>query len=113
LGALFLTDFHRTNRGLSVNRESTQMLINGDRYHRALHPILAVTFCVICMPEAFCGLEMCAKRFCYVCEFCERWNSPASLKNVLFLTEEHRWTEHTKFHRDIKSTDNTERYSQH
>ena len=38
LGALFLTDFHRTNRGLSVNRESTQMLINGDRYHRALQP---------------------------------------------------------------------------
>ena len=31
--------------------------------------------------------------------------------NVLFLTEEHRRTEHTAFHRDIKSTDNTERYS--
>ena len=26
------------NRGLSANRESTQMLINGDRYHRALQP---------------------------------------------------------------------------
>jgi len=32
---------------------------------------------------------------------------------VFFLTEEHRWTEHTKLHRDIKSTDNTEHYSQH
>ena len=26
------------NRSLSANRESTQMLINGDRYHRALQP---------------------------------------------------------------------------
>jgi len=32
---------------------------------------------------------------------------------VLSLTEKHRWTEHTAFHRDIKSTDNTERYSQY
>ena len=31
--------------------------------------------------------------------------------SVLFLTEEHRRTEHTKAHRDIKSTDFTERYS--
>ena len=45
-------------------------------------------------------------------------NSPAILKRpfsyrgcVLFLTEEHRRTEHTNFHRDIKSTDFTERYS--
>jgi len=28
-----------------------------------------------------------------------------------FLTEKHRWTEHTASHRDIKSTDITERYS--
>jgi len=31
---------------------------------------------------------------------------------ILFLTEEHRRTEHTKAHRDIKSTDITEPYSQ-
>ena len=37
--------------------------------------------------------------------------SPASLTIVLFLTEKHRRTEHTKLHRDIKSTDNTEPYS--
>ena len=49
---------------------------------------------------------------------CERRNSPAtfvviisSRGCVLFLTENHRRTEHTAFHRDIKSTDNTERYS--
>jgi len=42
---------------------------------------------------------------------CERKTSPASFAIVLFLTEEHRRTEHTNFHRDIKSTDFTERYS--
>ena len=35
-----------------------------------------------------------------------------SQRTFLFLTEKHRRTEHTKAHRDIKSTDNTERYSQ-
>jgi len=49
---------------------------------------------------------------------CERRNSPAtfvviisSRGCVLFLTEVHRRTEHTAFHRDIKSTDITEPYS--
>ena len=48
----------------------------------------------------------------------ERRNSPASLIDlisssgcVLFLTDLHRRTEHTVFHRDIKSTDITEPYS--
>ena len=27
-------------------------------------PALAVTLCVLCMPKALCGLEMCAKRLC-------------------------------------------------
>ena len=35
-----------------------------------------------------------------------------SQRTFFSLTEEHRWTEHTAFHRDIKSTDNTEPYSQ-
>ena len=50
---------------------------------------------------------------------CERKNSPTNLKRsfphggcVLFLTELHRRTEHTKAHRDVKSTDFTEPYSQ-
>ena len=34
-----------------------------------------------------------------------------SQRTFLFLTELHRRTEHTSFHRDIKSTDITERYS--
>ena len=42
---------------------------------------------------------------------CERKNSPRQFSNVLFLTEKHRRTEHTKAHRDIKSTDFTEPYS--
>ena len=31
--------------------------------------------------------KLCAKRFCKICELCERKYSPASLKDVLFLTE--------------------------
>ena len=31
--------------------------------------------------------KQCAKRFCKICEFCERKISPASLKDILFLTE--------------------------
>ena len=42
---------------------------------------------------------------------CERKNSPRQFSNVLFLTDEHRRTDFTKVHRDIKSTDSTERYS--
>ena len=63
------------------------------------------------MPKAFCGLETCAKRLCELCKLCERKNSPASLAIVLFLTEQHRRTDFTKAHRDIKSTDITEPYS--
>ena len=47
----------------------------------------------------------------------ERKNSPATCMSlilsrgcVLFLTDLHRRTEHTAFHRDIKSTDITEHY---
>ena len=72
------------------------------------------------MPEAFCGFETLVEKFCKICEFCERKKYPSwkiklhtRLPNVLFLTEEHRRTEHTKVHRDIKSTDNSEPYSQH
>ena len=76
-----------------------------------LRPTIAEMLCVLCMPKAFCGLETMRKRLCELCELCERKTSPASLAIVLFLTEKHRRTEHTKAHRDIKSTDNTERYS--
>ena len=51
---------------------------------------------------------------------CERRNSPATFVVIIssrgcvpFLTDLHRRTEHTGFHRDIKSTDNSEPYSQH
>jgi len=36
------------------------------------HPTIAVTLCVICMPEAFCGLETWVEKFCKICEFCEK-----------------------------------------
>ena len=65
------------------------------------------------------GSKQCAKKLrelCALCErknvLCERKNSPRQFSNVLFLTEKHRRTEHTVFHRDIKSTDFTEPYSQ-
>ena len=65
------------------------------------------------------GSKLCAKRLRELCVLCERKNSAASLIGlissrgcVLFLTEKHRRTEHAAFHRDIKSTDITERYSQ-
>ena len=64
------------------------------------------------------GSKLCAKMLRELCVLCERKNSPAWEKNLpphvsnfLFLTEKHRWTEYTKAHRDIKSTDFTERYS--
>ena len=43
----------------------------------------------------------------------ERKKSQLRVSNNLSLTENHRRTELTKVHRDIKSTDFTERYSQH
>ena len=64
------------------------------------------------------GSKQCAKKLRELCVLCDRKNSPASLIGlissrgcVLFLTEIPRITEHTKAHRDIKSTDITERYS--
>ena len=66
-----------------------------------------------------CGLKLCAKNLRELCVLCERKNSPASCLCVvsysgciLFLTDEHRRTDFTKVHRDIKSTDITEPYSQ-
>ena len=38
-------------------------------------PTLAVTLCELCMPEAFCELEMCAKNLRELCALCERKTS--------------------------------------
>ena len=40
---------------------------------------LAVTLCELCMPEAFCGLEMCAKKIRELCALCERKNYPRAV----------------------------------
>ena len=61
----------------------------------------------------FCGIETVRKKALLDLWVLWEKESPASLAIVLFLTEEHRWTEHTKAHRDIKSTDFTEPYSQY
>ena len=39
--------------------------------------IIAERFCELCMPEAFCEFETVRKRFCSICEFCERKKSPS------------------------------------
>ena len=39
-------------------------------------PTLAVTLCELCMPEAFRGLEMCAKKLSELCVLCERKTYP-------------------------------------
>ena len=64
------------------------------------------------------GSKLCAKRLSELCALCERKNSPACCLcvvsysgSILFLTDEHRRTDFTKAHRDIKSTDYTEPYS--
>ena len=63
------------------------------------------------MPKAFCEFEIVRKKgLLSLCVLWEKNLPTASLKRF-FLTEEHRWTEHTAFYRDIKSTDITERYS--
>ena len=38
IGCFVSHRFSQMKRGLSANRETPQMLINGDRYHRTLHP---------------------------------------------------------------------------
>ena len=37
---------------------------------------MAETLCVLCRPEAFCGLEMYAKNLRELCALCERKNYP-------------------------------------
>ena len=54
--------FSQRDRSLSANRENALTMINGDRYHRTLQPSLAVTFCDICMLEAFCEIETVRKK---------------------------------------------------
>ena len=79
---------------------------------------IAETLCVLCMPKAFCVLE--TVRLKPPWPPCALWEKKLpSESQVFFLTwrersishREHRWTEHTGFHRDIKSTDFTEPYS--
>ena len=78
---LFLTERHRWTEHTAFHRA-----LAGGRTHRTLQPILAETLCVLCMPEAFCGLEMCAKKLRELCALCERKNfqwTNACAKNAL------------------------------
>ena len=47
------------------------------------------------MPEAFCGLETCAKMLSELCALCERKKSPASLK-MFFLSQKNTDEQNTQ-----------------
>ena len=96
---------------LTLNAQHASLANHQHLTPNTQHPPLAVTFCDLCMPKAFCEIETVRKNVLLNLWVLWEKKSPASLKNILFLTEEHRWTEHTGFHRDIKSTDITEPYS--
>ena len=58
------------------------------------HPSLAVMLCELCMPEAFCGLEMCAKK-----ALCALWEIKLpSNSQAFFLT----WRVRSISHRRIQ-----------
>ena len=63
------------------------------------------------MPEAFCEFEIVRKKVLLSLWVLWEKNLPTASLKRFFLTDLHRGTEHTAFHRDIKSTDITERYS--
>ena len=63
------------------------------------------------MPEAFCEFETVRKKVLLSLWVLWEKNLPTASLKRFFLTDLHRETEHTKLHRDIKSTDITERYS--
>ena len=58
-------------------------------------PTLAVTLCELCMPKAFCGLEMWAKNLCELCALCERKNYPHTHLQCSFS---HRRTQKNRTH---------------
>ena len=67
--------------------------------------------CDICrLLAGVCGFSLFAERLLFICENLWERKIPTS-PLCSFLTELHRRTEYTGFHRDIKSTDSTEHYS--
>ena len=47
------------------------------------------------MPEAFCGLEMCAKRLSELCALCERKTYPR-LSSVFFFSQKNTEEQNTQ-----------------
>ena len=56
---------------------------------------IVLTLCDICMPEAFCGLEMCAKRLSELCALCERKTYPR-LSSVFFFSQKNTEEQNTQ-----------------
>ena len=66
----------------------------------ALHCSLLVstiveTLCVLCMPEAFCGLEMRAKKLRELCALCER-KASANCSQTFFFSQNNTEEQNTQ-----------------
>ena len=117
---LFLTDLHRRTEHTKARKIAappptpppkgrgviTEIpMLGGCRllFASLLVSTIAETLCVLCMPKAFCGLEMCAKRLSELCALCERKNLPSELF-VCYLIEwvcsiSHRKTQKNRTHK--------------
>ena len=108
---LSLTEFHRGTEAFLRTGRTHKRLQADDRYYRTLLLTWVERFCEFCMPEAFCEIETVRKKG--LSNLWDLWEKylPSESRNCSFSHRVHRWTEHTKVHRDIKSTDFTEPYS--
>ena len=62
--------------GKGSNHRDTPMGWMQAAFASLLVSSLAVTLCELCMPKAFCGLKLCAKRLRELCALCERIKLP-------------------------------------
>ena len=100
---LFLTDLHRRTEHTKARKIAappptpspkgrgviTEIpMLGGCRllFASLLVSTIAETLCVLCMPKAFCGLEMCAKRLSELCALCER-KTPHCEYPTIFLSQ--------------------------
>ena len=64
------------------------------------------------MPEAFCGLEMCAKKLRELCALCER-KASANCSQTFFFSQKDTDEQNTQhFTEPLRAAELTERYSQ-
>jgi len=65
------------------------------------------------MPEAFCGLEMCAKKLRELCVLCER-KASANCSQTFFFSQNNTDEQNTQYFTEpLRAAELTEHYSQH